>query len=146
MWREPKPIYLRMYFSAVLLYCLFKALVVMTNTRAELTACNNCTPGSFRQILNISCNLPVSGHTYHFFSGIGRGTAFTRQGKFGWPDRFLPRIVPTRFSGKMTKKQIQQTATCRKQKLFIFKWLVGVYIQAFVSSPITFLNCSLTGY
>lgn len=60
--------------------------------------------------------LPVLGNTYHFFSGIGRGTAFTRQGKFGWPDRFLPRIVPTRFSGRMTKKQIQQTATCRKQK------------------------------
>lgn len=55
------------------------------------------------------------GHTYHFFSGIGRGTALTRQGKFGWPERFLPRIVPTRFNGRMTKKQIQQTATCRRQ-------------------------------
>lgn len=52
-------------------------------------------------------------NTYHFFSGIGRGTAFTLQGKLGWPDRFLPRIVPTRFSGRMTKKQMQQTATCR---------------------------------
>lgn len=70
-------------------------------------------------------------HTYHFFSGIGRGTAFTRQGKFGWPDRFLPRIVPTRFSGRMTKKQIQQTATCRKdkQKLLRFTWVVCVYRQ-----------------
>lgn len=48
---------------------------------------------------------------YHFFSGMGLGTALTLQGKLGWPDRFLPRIVPTRFSGKMTKKQMQQTAT-----------------------------------
>lgn len=70
-------------------------------------------------------------HTYHFFSGMGRGTAFTRQGKFGWPDRFLPRIVPTRFSGRMTKKQIQQTATCRKDKqtLLIFSRVACVYSQ-----------------
>lgn len=54
-------------------------------------------------------------NAYHFFSGIGLGTAFTRQGKLGWPDRFLPRIVPTRFSGRMTKKQMQQTATCSKK-------------------------------
>lgn len=66
--------------------------------------------------LCFSVTLPLSGHTYHFFSGMGRGTAFTRQGKLGWPDRFLPRIVPTRFSGRITKKQIQQTATCRRQK------------------------------
>lgn len=75
--------------------------------------------------------LPALDHTYHFFSGMGRGTAFTRQGKFGWPDRFLPKIVPTRFSGRMTKKQMQQTATYRKgkQKLLIISWVVCVYSQ-----------------
>lgn len=65
---------------------------------------------------------------YHFFSGIGLGTALTRQGKFGWPDRFLPKMVPTRFRGRMTKKQIQQTATCREMKsntrLYIYHDLI----------------------
>lgn len=74
---------------------------------------------------------PVLDHTYHFFSGMGRGTAFTRQGKFGCPDKFLPRIVPTRFSGRMTKKQIQQTATCGTDKRIwlMFSWEVCVYSQ-----------------
>lgn len=97
-----------------------KPVLSMMNARAELTACTlNCTPASFKEnVGKRSCNPPVSGPPpYHFFSGIGRGTAFTRQGKLGWPERFLPRIVPTRFSGRMTKKQIQQTATCRKQKV-----------------------------
>ena len=39
----------------------------------------------------------------HLFSGIGLGTAFTRQGKFGAPFTFFPIIVPTNVSGNMTK-------------------------------------------
>lgn len=50
---------------------------------------------------------------YHFFSGMGLGTALTLQGKLGCPERFRPRIVPTRFRGRMTKKQMQHTATCK---------------------------------
>lgn len=53
----------------------------------------------------------TSGSMNHFFSGIGRGTAFTLQGKSGCPSKFLPTTVPTRVSGKMTKIHIQVTTT-----------------------------------
>lgn len=53
------------------------------------------------------------GSMNHFFSGIGLGTALTLHGKLGCPASALPRMVPTRLSGKMTKIQIHDTATCR---------------------------------
>ena len=46
---------------------------------------------------------------YHFFSGIGLGTVFTLQGTSALPDKFRPRIPPTRFNGSTTNKQIQAT-------------------------------------
>lgn len=53
----------------------------------------------------------INGSINHFFSGIGLGTAFTRQGKSGCPSRFRPTTVPTSVNGKITKKQIQVTTT-----------------------------------
>ena len=50
--------------------------------------------------------------SYHFFSGIGRGTVFTLHGTFGAPFRFLPSTVPTRVNGRMTKMTMLVTATC----------------------------------
>ena len=47
--------------------------------------------------------------TYHFFSGIGLGTVFTLHGTSALPDKFRPRIAPTRFNGSTTNKQIQAT-------------------------------------
>lgn len=54
----------------------------------------------------------ISGSMNHFFSGIGRGTAFTRHGASGVPARLRPRIVPTSVSGNITNMQIHVTATC----------------------------------
>jgi len=54
----------------------------------------------------------TNGSMNHFFSGIGRGTAFTRQGASGVPARFRPRIVPTSVNGSITNMQIHVTATC----------------------------------
>lgn len=51
------------------------------------------------------------GSMNHFFSGIGRGTAFTRHGASGVPAKFRPKIVPTSVSGKITNMQIQVTVT-----------------------------------
>ena len=51
------------------------------------------------------------GSMNHFFSGIGLGTAFTLQGASGVPARFLPRIVPTKVSGRITNIQMHVTAT-----------------------------------
>lgn len=56
----------------------------------------------------------TAGSINHFFSGIGRGTALTLQGKSGCPAKFLPSTVPTNVSGKMTNIQIHVTATCNK--------------------------------
>lgn len=53
----------------------------------------------------------MSGSMNHFFSGMGRGTAFTLQGASGVPARFRPRTVPTKVSGSMTNIQMQVTAT-----------------------------------
>jgi hypothetical protein len=54
----------------------------------------------------------TSGSMNHFFSGIGRGTAFTRQGASGVPARFRPKMVPTSVNGSITNMQIHVTATC----------------------------------
>lgn len=54
----------------------------------------------------------TSGSMNHFFSGIGRGTAFTRHGASGVPARLRPRMVPTSVSGNITNMQIHVTATC----------------------------------
>ncbi|CAA3010214.1 Hypothetical predicted protein, partial [Olea europaea subsp. europaea] len=52
-------------------------------------------------------NLPIiettDGVRYHFFSGIGRGMVFTRQGLFGVPLQFLPIIVPRSAKGERDK-------------------------------------------
>jgi hypothetical protein len=53
----------------------------------------------------------ASGSMNHFFSGMGLGTALTLHGWSGVPLRFLPRTVPTRVRGRITKKQMQETAT-----------------------------------
>jgi hypothetical protein len=46
------------------------------------------------------------GSVYHFFSGIGRGTAFMRHGKLDWPPMALPSKVPIKLHGKMINTQI----------------------------------------
>lgn len=46
------------------------------------------------------------GSVYHFFSGIGRGTALIRHGKFGWPLIALPSSVPIKLHGKIMNIQI----------------------------------------
>ena len=48
-------------------------------------------------------------YSHHFFSGIGRGTAFVRQGSLGSPLIFLPKTVPTAVNGKIINKQIAVT-------------------------------------
>lgn len=53
----------------------------------------------------------TNGSINHFFSGIGRGTAFTRQGASGVPAKLRPKIVPTSVSGNITNIQIHVTAT-----------------------------------
>jgi hypothetical protein len=45
------------------------------------------------------------GVRYHFFSGIGRGMVFTRQGLLGDPLQFLPTTVPNKASGKEMNAQ-----------------------------------------
>jgi hypothetical protein len=45
----------------------------------------------------------ISGSMNQRFSGIGRGTALTRHGKFGAPEIFFPITVPTSVRGKITK-------------------------------------------
>lgn len=53
----------------------------------------------------------ITGSIYHFFSGMGLGTALTRHGKSGCPSRLRPTTVPTRVRGKMTNRQMHVTAT-----------------------------------
>lgn len=53
----------------------------------------------------------TEGVRYHFFSGIGRGMVFTRQGLFGAPLQFLPTIVPRSARGKEMNAQIMKTTT-----------------------------------
>ena len=51
------------------------------------------------------------GSMNHFFSGMGRGTALTRQGWSAAPARLRPSTLPTRLRGRMTNKQMEVTAT-----------------------------------
>lgn len=60
---------------------------------------------------NPPINETTEGVRYHFFSGIGRGIVFTRQGLLGAPLQFLPTTVPRRASGKEIKPQITKTTT-----------------------------------
>ena len=53
----------------------------------------------------------TDGVRYHFFSGIGRGMVFTRQGLFGAPLQFLPTTVPRSARGKEMKAQMTKTTT-----------------------------------
>ncbi len=57
----------------------------------------------------------IDGSINHFFSGMGRGTALTRHGKSGWPDKFRPNTVPTNVKGKIMKIQMQVMATYVKE-------------------------------
>jgi hypothetical protein len=54
----------------------------------------------------------TAGSMNHFFSGIGRGTAFIRQGKSGWPAKLRPSTVPTSVNGRITNMHMHVTATC----------------------------------
>jgi hypothetical protein len=59
-------------------------------------------------------NIPLAkmitlGSMNHFFSGIGRGTAFVRQGLSATPLIFLPRTVPAAVNGKIMNRQIAVT-------------------------------------
>ena len=58
----------------------------------------------------------TDGVRYHFFSGIGRGIVFTRQGLSGAPDQFLPITVPSNAKGKEMKAHITNTTTYSKIK------------------------------
>lgn len=53
----------------------------------------------------------TDGVKYHFFSGIGRGMVFTRQGLLGAPLQFLPTTVPRSARGKEMKAQMTKTTT-----------------------------------
>lgn len=53
----------------------------------------------------------IDGVRYHFFSGIGRGMVFTRQGLFGVPLQFLPTTVPRSARGKEINAQMTKTTT-----------------------------------
>src|SRR5690625_4374592 len=57
----------------------------------------------------------TEGSMNHFFSGMGRGTAFTRHGLLDWPDMLRPSTVPTSVSGRMMKKQMLATANCSER-------------------------------
>lgn len=47
---------------------------------------------------------------------MGRGTALTRQGKFGCPAQLRPTMVPIKFKGSITKRQMQAMATFKHGK------------------------------
>jgi len=53
----------------------------------------------------------TEGVRYHFFSGMGRGIVFTRQGLFRAPLQFLPTTVPRSARGKEMKAQMTNTTT-----------------------------------
>ena len=53
----------------------------------------------------------TSGSINHLLFGIGLGTALTRQGVDVDPDKFLPKIVPIKLSGSITKSKMQTIAT-----------------------------------
>jgi hypothetical protein len=57
----------------------------------------------------------TKGSVYHFFSGIGLGTAFIRHGWFGWPLIALPSRVPIKLQGNITKTQIATIASYKKK-------------------------------
>lgn len=52
-----------------------------------------------------------SGSVYHFFSGIGLGTALTRHGWLDWPLMALPRRVPIKLHGNITNTVIATIAS-----------------------------------
>ena len=56
----------------------------------------------------------TNGSVYHFFSGIGLGTALTRQGLLDDPLIALPNNVPIRLHGKMTNIVIATIANYLK--------------------------------
>ena len=49
------------------------------------------------------------GSMNHFFSGMGLGTVLILQGLSGWPEMLRPKMVPTRFRGRITNRQIHTT-------------------------------------
>jgi len=54
----------------------------------------------------------TEGSMNHLLLGIGRGTAFTLHGGLEVPEMFLPRIVPTRLRGRITKNMRHSMAIC----------------------------------
>lgn len=48
----------------------------------------------------------TNGSVYHFFSGIGLGTALIRHGLFDWPLIALPSNVPIKLHGNMMNIQM----------------------------------------
>ncbi len=53
------------------------------------------------------------GSMNHFFSGMGLGTVLIRQGWSGSPEMLRPRIVPTRFRGRITNRLMHTTVNCK---------------------------------
>lgn len=49
--------------------------------------------------------------THHFFSGIGRGTGWMRQGTSTLPDKLRPSTEPTKVKGNTTNIQMQITTS-----------------------------------
>ena len=63
-------------------------------------------------------NMMLRGSMNHFFSGMGLGTVLIRQGLSGWPEMLRPKIVPTKFRGRMTNKQMQATEILRNTGIY----------------------------
>ena len=77
--------------------------------------------GAFKLLYTCTCTCSINWATqctctYHFFSGMGRGTVLILQGLSGWPEILRPRIVPTRFRGRITNRQMQATATWERNQ------------------------------
>ena len=64
----------------------------------------------------------TKGSMNHFFSGIGLGTALTLHGLSGDPPRFLPSTVPTNVRGRMTNRQMQDTANIVVKGIALEAW------------------------
>jgi len=65
----------------------------------------------------------TSGSVYHFFSGIGLGTALIRHGKFDCPFRARPNNVPIKLHGNIMNVQMARIANFEKKNL-IFSHLI----------------------
>lgn len=55
----------------------------------------------------------TNGSVYHFFSGIGLGTALIRHGKFDCPLRARPNKVPIKLHGNIMNVQMARMANLK---------------------------------